>query len=66
MSENLTAAKGISGGDAAVAILPGAFGKGTFYTMFEWVQLQRYKTGERFQNYVNDQCWKKRGGGPKN
>ena len=65
MPENFAAAKGKGGGDAAVAIMPGAFGKGTFYTLFEWVQLKRYKTGEHFQKYVNDQYWKKRGGRPK-
>lgn len=64
MPENLAAAEGKSGGDAAVATMPGAFGKGTFYTLFEWVQLKRYKTGEHFQKYVNDQYWKKHGGRP--
>jgi thioredoxin-related protein len=65
MPETVELAKGKSGGDAAVAIMPGAFGKGTFLALFEWVKMKRYKTGEHFQKYVNDRYWQKKGGRPK-
>lgn len=45
-------AEGKSGIDAAVAVMPGAFGKGTFLAMFEWVKAEGYKSGEPFQRYV--------------
>ena len=39
--------------DAAVAVMPGAFGKGTTLDMYTWVAEQRYKldNGEDFQRY---------------
>lgn len=37
--------------DAAVAIMPGAFGKGTFLNMFQWVDEKGYATDEPFQTY---------------
>ena len=37
--------------DAAVAIMPGAFRKGTFLDMFTWVQKKLYETDEDFQRY---------------
>jgi len=41
--------------DAAVAVMPGAFGKGTSLDMFTWVAEKRYdmvsETGEDFQRY---------------
>jgi thioredoxin-related protein len=37
--------------EAAVAIMPGAFHKGTFLDMFHWVREKRYETGEEFQRY---------------
>jgi thioredoxin-related protein len=58
--------KGKNGKDAAVAVMPGAFGKGTFLALFEWIQKKRYETGEHFQKYVNDRYWKSRGGRPAN
>ncbi|NQV55423.1 MAG: thioredoxin fold domain-containing protein [Rhodospirillales bacterium] len=66
MPENFEKANGKSAADAAVAIMPGAFGKGTFLALFEWVQLKRYETGEHFQKYVNDRYWKGKGGRPQN
>ncbi|MEZ5810347.1 MAG: thioredoxin family protein [Rhizobiaceae bacterium] len=44
-----------SGGEnaknAAVAIMPGAFHKGTFLDMFTWVREKGYETDEGFQQY---------------
>lgn len=37
---------------AAVAIMPGAFGKGTTRAMFTWIKDKEYLTGEHFQKYV--------------
>jgi len=56
--------EGKSGKDAAVAMMPGAFGKGTFLALFEWVAEKHYEKGEHFQKYVNDRYWAKRGGRP--
>ena len=36
---------------AAVAIMPGAFGKWTFLNMFKWVREKGYETDEHFQKY---------------
>ncbi|WP_206454808.1 thioredoxin family protein [Aurantimonas marina] len=38
-------------GEAAVAIMPGLFGKQTFLNMFEWVRTKGYDTDEHFQKY---------------
>lgn len=38
-------------GEAAVAIMPGLFGKQTFLNMFEWVRTKGYNTDEHFQKY---------------
>ena len=45
--------EGVSASDAAVAVMPGAFGKGTTLDMFTWVQEKRYDldNGEDFQRY---------------
>jgi thioredoxin-related protein len=40
--------------EVAVAMMPGAFMKGTFYGMLEWVQTRAYKQEPRFQKYFND------------
>ncbi len=44
---------------AAVSIMPGAFGKGTFLNMFRWVQEKGYEGEEHFQKYhariINEQ-----------
>lgn len=37
--------------DAAVAVMPGAFGKWTFLNMFKWVEEKGYESGEHFQKY---------------
>ena len=46
-------ADGTSAVDAAVAVMPGAFGKGTTLDMFTWVNEKRYAldNGEDFQRY---------------
>lgn len=59
-------ADGKSGIDAAVAVMPGAFGKGTFLALFEWVKDERYKTGEPFQKYVIDKMEASGAGQPTN
>lgn len=40
-----------SAGDAAVAVMPGAFGKYMTLNMFNWVLLRGYDTDEHFQKY---------------
>jgi hypothetical protein len=37
--------------EAAVATMPGAFGKWTFLHMFEWVAAKGYEGEEHFQKY---------------
>ena len=37
--------------EAAVATMPGAFGKITFLAMFEWVKAKGYESDEHFQKY---------------
>jgi len=44
-------AVGKSAAEAAVATMPGAFGKGTFLDMFHWVEDKGYEKGEPFQKY---------------
>jgi thioredoxin-related protein len=45
--------EGVAALDAAVAVMPGAFGKGTTIDMFTWVAERRYTldNGEDFQRY---------------
>lgn len=45
--------EGVSAVDAAVAVMPGAFGKGTTIDMFTWVKEKRYEldNDEDFQRY---------------
>lgn len=45
------ATEGISVSKAAVATMPGAFGKWTFLNMFRWVREKGYETDEHFQTY---------------
>jgi thioredoxin-related protein len=66
LPDSLDKLEGKNGKEIAVAVMPGAFGKGTFLAMFEWIQKKRYKTGEHFQKYVNDRYWGKNGGRPPN
>ncbi len=42
---------GVSVAQAAVATIPGAFGKWTFLNMFRWVHEKGYETDEHFQKY---------------
>ncbi len=42
---------GVSVARAAVATMPGAFGKWTFLDMFRWVKEKGYETDEHFQKY---------------
>ena len=51
-------------GEAAVAMMPGAFKKGTFLEMFIWVNDKGYEGEESFQTYYNRRYWEKRGGQP--
>jgi thioredoxin-related protein len=39
---------------AAAAVMPGAFMRGTFMGMLQWVKTGAYKTEPRFQKYFND------------
>jgi len=43
--------EGVTVRDAAVATMPGAFGKWTFLNMFRWVNEKGYETDEHFQKY---------------
>ncbi len=45
------APEGISTREAAVAVMPGAFHKGTFLDMFAWVKERGYETDEGFQQF---------------
>jgi thioredoxin-related protein len=40
--------------EAAAAVMPGAFMRGTFMGMLQWVKTGAYKTEPRFQKYYND------------
>ena len=44
--------EGASAAKAAVATMPGAFGKGTTGALLEWVRDHGYDSGENFQKYV--------------
>lgn len=45
------APKGVTVAQAAVATMPGAFGKWTFLNMFRWVREKGYEGEEHFQKY---------------
>jgi thioredoxin-related protein len=45
------AAAGKTTAEAAVATMPGAFGKWTFLHMFQWVSEKGYEGDEHFQKY---------------
>lgn len=47
---------------AAVAVMPGAFKKGTFLEMFIWVRDKGYEGDEGFQTYYNRRWREKHGG----
>ncbi|MCV2863597.1 thioredoxin family protein [Albidovulum sediminicola] len=44
--------EGQSAVESAVAVMPGAFGKGTTEALFIWVRDHGYETGEHFQKFV--------------
>jgi thioredoxin-related protein len=46
-----TASTGMSVAQAAVATMPGSFGKWTFLNMFRWVREKGYEGDEHFQKY---------------
>jgi thioredoxin-related protein len=46
-----TAPSGLTAAQAAVAVMPGAFSKGTFLDMFTWVREKGYDGEEGFQRY---------------
>lgn len=46
-----TVPEGKSVSEAAVATMPGAFGKWTFLDMFQWVREKGYERDEHFQQY---------------
>lgn len=46
-----TAPEGMTTAEAAVATMPGAFGKWTFLDMFRWVHEKGYEGEEHFQKY---------------
>jgi thioredoxin-related protein len=48
-------------GQAAVAMMPGAFKKGTFLEMFVWVNDKGYEGEESFQTYYNRRWREKHG-----
>ena len=48
-------------GQAAVAMMPGAFKKGTFLEMFIWVNAKGYEGEESFQTYYNRRWREKHG-----
>ena len=43
--------EGTTAAEAAVAVMPGAFGKGTVLDMFTWVREKGYEGDEHFQKY---------------
>lgn len=45
------APEGVTAAEAAVATMPGAFGKGTFLDLFHWVRDKGYEGDEPFQKY---------------
>ena len=52
---------GSDAGQAAVAMMPGAFKKGTFLEMFRWVYDKGYEGEEDFQTYYN-RVWREKHG----
>ncbi len=53
-------------GLANVAIMPGAFSKGTFLDMFQWVHKKGYETDEGFQRYHARRIVERREAGQEN
>lgn len=48
-------AEDATAGSAAVAMMPGAFGKGTTKALLTWVRDHGYQSGEHFQKYLAEQ-----------
>ncbi len=53
-------------GASTVSVMPGAFRKGTFLDMFQWVHRKGYKTEEDFQRYHARRIVERREAGKKN
>ncbi len=53
-------------GASTVAVMPGAFRKGTFLDMFQWVHKKGYETDEGFQRYHARRIIERREAGEKN
>ncbi len=53
-------------GASTVAVMPGAFRKGTFLDMFQWVHKKGYETDEGFQRYHARRIVERREAGEKN
>ena len=53
--------EGVDAASAAVAMMPGAFKKGTFLEMFVWVNDKGYEGEEDFQTYYNRRWREKHG-----
>jgi hypothetical protein len=45
-------APGKTAAESAVAMMPGAFGKGTTEALLTWVRDKGYANGEHFQKYL--------------
>jgi len=60
LPETAEKAAGRNGKQAAVAVMPGAFAKGTFLDLFTWVREKGYETDEPFQKYHIRQIEKRR------
>lgn len=48
--------QGMTAQQAAVAVMPGAFGKGTTEALLIWVRDHGYDSGENFQKFVADRA----------
>ncbi len=46
------APEGVTAPEVAVAMMPGAFGKGTTSALLTWVKDRGYESGEHFQKYL--------------
>ncbi len=53
-------------GASTVSVMPGAFRKGTFLDMFQWVHKKGYETDEGFQRYHARRIIERREAGEKN
>ncbi len=53
-------------GASTVAVMPGAFRKGTFLDMFQWVHKKGYETDEGFQRYHARRIVERRAAGKEN